>query len=95
MFPGKILKLLNAKGFKIVQMVLVNTISYRFNGTGVQSHEEHVKNRCNDMKMLSQRKETQKKEKGYIMHKIRSKMGILQGRLGRIRQNLAEKPGNG
>ncbi len=77
MFPCKIIKFFNTKGFKIVELILVNTISYRFNGACVQSHEKNVKHRCNYMKMLTQGKETKEEEKSYIVHKIRDQVSIL------------------
>jgi len=78
MFPCEIFEFFNSERFDVIQFIFVNAMFDRFYVSFFKTHEKDIENRSYDMKMLSKRQKTEKKEKGQVMNEIRYNMNSLQ-----------------
>ena len=78
MLPSKILDLLDAERFDVVEVLVLDAMANRLDVAPVQAHEKDIENRCDDMEMLSQGQKTQEKEKTQVVDEIGRQMDLLQ-----------------
>ncbi len=67
-FPGEILKLLDPKGFQVIQFFLGQSVAHRLDRAPVEPQEQHVEERGQHMEVFTKGQKAEEIKKRQVMH---------------------------